>query len=241
MVRMLIHRQVSPGVSSLPNLAVVSYFYPGPAWDPIVAAEPGIATIINPNSGVGMSLDPNYLAQTQAVQAAGGTVWGYVYTTFAARAIGVVEAEILKYFQWYGVNGIFCDETSTNPADVAYYIALRTYAQGAAATYSRTSRFVINPGTQTDVAYGAGTAADLICNFEGSASDYFTLYSAPGWVATKPASLFYHIIHDASALQLAPVVLLAAARNAGTVYVTDGVEPNPYGALPSYWAAESVL
>lgn len=228
-------------MSNLPNLAVVSYFYPGPAWAPLVSAEPGIATIINPNSGVGPVIDPNYLAQTQAVQAAGGTVWGYVYTTYAARAIGVVEAEILKYFQWYGVDGIFCDETSTNPADVAYYIALRTYAQGAATTYSRTSRFVINPGTQTDVVYGAGTAADLICNFEGTAATYQSSYSAPAWVATKPASLFYHIVHDASALQLGPIVLLATARNAGTIYVTDGTAPNPYNALPSYWAAESVL
>lgn len=215
----------------------MSYFYPGAAWDPIIATEPGIATIINPNSGVGPVFDPNYLAQTQAIQTAGGTVWGYVYTSYGARAIGVVEAEILLYFMWYGVDGIFCDEASTNPADVAYYAALRTYAQGAAITYSRTSLFVINPGTQTDVAYATGGAADVICNFEGTAADYLSIYSAPGWVATYPASLFYHIIHDASEPQLASILALAITRNAGRVYVTD----NPYNLLTSYWAEEVAL
>jgi hypothetical protein len=41
---------------------------------------------------------------------------GYVYTDWGARSLSAVEADVNAYYSWYGVNGIFFDQASTNCA-----------------------------------------------------------------------------------------------------------------------------
>lgn len=45
-----------------------------------------------------------------------------VYTSYGARGLTAIKAEIDKYYQWYGVDGIFFDEVYyADCAKVSYY------------------------------------------------------------------------------------------------------------------------
>jgi Spherulation-specific family 4 len=122
----------SGGASSVrQQLAIPSYFYPGPLWMQLQGGAPTVGlAIINPASGPGTSLDPPYATTTQTTQKQGTRVVGYVYTAYGTRAARAVMADIDTYYAWYGVDGIFLDETSNNCAQQGYYLTLYNYIKG---------------------------------------------------------------------------------------------------------------
>jgi hypothetical protein len=218
------------------RIAVPSYFYPGSLWTQLNAASPTVGlAIINPNSGPGDAPNPDYVAQVIRAKAARITVIGYVHTSYGDRAASVVQAEIDKYYAWYGVDGIFLDEVSTDCARLSYYSAFHANikARGGAA------RVVLNPGTQTSECYMS--VADIVLTFENTYTVYTTRYSAPAWVQKYPAERFWHLVHDtATTTQMQRAVTLSKQRRVGWVYVTPDKLPNPWDTLPAkaYWNAE---
>ncbi len=103
----------------------------------------------------------------------------------------------------------------------------------------------INLGIQTNQCYLQAQAADVFVNFEGSYATYVNAYgSNPAWVDSAPASRFWHLVYatpDSAAMRHA--ICLSKQRNAGYVYVTNDVLPNPWDTLPAgppadYWTAE---
>ncbi len=216
-------------------MAVPAYFHPS-KWARLKrAGSPLGLAVMNPNNGPGAAVDPQYQSAVRSAQAAGITVVGYVYTSYAARGLSAVEADVNAYYRWYGVDGIFFDEASTNCADAAYYAKLNSFvkAKGGAA------RTILNPGTQTNECFVAD--ADILLTFEGSDADYVSSYSAPRWVARYPPEHFWHIIYGASTPgAMTRAVHLSKRRGAGFVYVTPSTLPNPYDTLPSdpYWSEE---
>jgi spherulation-specific family 4 protein len=133
-------------------------------WNELIKAkhensDTKIITIINPSSGPG-SEDSHWKSVVNDLQDAGIRVVGYVATSYAGRSLDSVKDDADKYFDWYGVNGIFFDEVSPN--DVSYYKSLRHHVEG----HSGTQDVILNPGAPVPNSYE--DAADIIIVHEGS-------------------------------------------------------------------------
>lgn len=230
-------RDALPATATTQKMAVPSYFYPGAKWTQMEEAVPKVGVaIINPNSGPGASLDQAYADQVKKSQAAGLTVLGYVHTSYGSRDAATVKAEVDKYYSWYGVDGIFFDEVSTDCSmATSYYADLQAYVKAKTAP----SMVIINPGTQTNECYMS--VADIVVNFEGSYKSYVSNYSAPSWVSNYAPDRFWHLVYSASSTRaLDRAMSLSKSRGAGWVYVTPDELPNPWDTLPtgSYWSQE---
>ncbi len=219
------------------KIAIPSYFYPGSLWTQMEQAVPTVSTaIINPASGPGPNQNPDYVNQVQKSQAAGLSVLGYVHTSYGARSIEAVKTEINNHYEWYGVNGIFLDEASTDCSLASsYYNELYNHikAKGGSAVV------VLNPGTQTNECYT--NVSDVLLTFEGTYNTYSSRYSAPSWVSRYPPSRFWHLVYSTSNTRaMERAVSLSKQRGAGWVYVTPDNLPNPWDTLPSgsYWSKE---
>ncbi len=226
------------------HLAIPSYFNPDPAgcttncyWVQLDSGAPtvGIA-IINPNSGPGKTLDQNYVNTTRTAQAKGITVLGYVHTSYGRRNGSQVKGEIDKYYNWYGVDGIFFDEASNDCAKQSYYLNLYNYVKGKGGK----AVDIINPGINTPECYI--TAADIIVNFEDNYTNY-QMWAPSGWEFNYPASRFWQLVIGATDSQLSNAISLSKNRNAGWIYVTNDTLPNPWDTLPAnpYWSNELTL
>ncbi len=251
-----------------PALLVPAYANPCCAggltlWPDLIASAASgsvpIHAILNPASGPGTSpIDPNYVnvggvGPAVDLDAAGGRLYGYVATTFGARPLAAVEADIDVYYDpayWRGagvlVRGIFLDEMSNDLASTGYYQTLTAYVKSKDAG----ARVFGNPGTPFTQDTSGGTSGftvadyagsvDTIVTFENTGAAYRTSYTAPSWLATRGADHFAHIVHsEPASADMLQDLQLAAARKAGFVYVTDDVLPNPFDFLASYWSAEA--
>jgi hypothetical protein len=242
------------GACALPavamDLLVPAYFYPSsnPAlsyWDEMTAAAAAgarITAIINPDNGPGAAQNSDYVAAVNSFRAAGGRVLGYVYTCYgnstctpglpATRSTADVLVDAQRYNSWYNVDGIFLDEMSNLNAALPFY---QTVANGLRAAQPG-DNIVGNPGTSTPAAYL--NVADTLVTFEQGTGSYATATSEP-WMSTvapeRQAHLHYNV---SSATQMRTLVQQAAQRNAGYVYITNDVAPNPWDQLPSYWLDE---
>jgi hypothetical protein len=230
----------SVSASTPQKIAVPAYFYPctgtpGCYWDRLDNSAAAVGFVImNPASGAGVSIDPNYVAQVKRTHAAGIRIIGYVNTAGGKRAVSQVEADITKYYKWYQVDGIFFDLASTSCLNQPYYKMLYKFvkAQNAARNL-----VVLNPGWNMPECYVS--VSDVIVNFEGYYSTYVT-WQPSGWEVKYPAGHFWQIVHTTSALNLQAVVNKSKARHAGLVFVTSALMPNPYNMLPPpvYWNNE---
>ena len=216
------------------KVATPSYFYPGHLWTRMENALPeGSIVIVNPSSGPGGAVDQNYAAQAKRSRAASLVVLGYVYTGYGRRPSAEVKSDIDKYYSWYGVDGIFFDEASTDCSQArSYYGDLYGYVS------DKGGKVVLNPGTQTNECYMA--VSDIILNFEGTYADYAgDSYSQPEWISEYPATRFWHLVHAAATTaDMRDAVRLSRERNAGFVYVTPDALPNPWDTLPAYFSDE---
>lgn len=241
------------GAAPSQAVAIPSYFYPdsgaaGSLWDRTDDGAPAVSlAVINPASGPGETRDPAYAAQVQKSQAAGLTVLGYVPTAYAntadpdrSRTVAAVEADVDKFYEWYGVDGIFLDEASTDcryaTSPTSYYNEVYQHVKergGEGATVA------INPGTQTSECYMS--VSDIVMNFEGSHDRYVSSYSAPEWVEGYDPGRFWHLVYASpDAATMKRDVALSKGRNAGLIYVTPDDLPNPWDTLPPvpYFDAE---
>ncbi|KKU11987.1 MAG: hypothetical protein UX17_C0062G0008, partial [Parcubacteria group bacterium GW2011_GWC2_45_7] len=132
---------------------VPAYFYPD--WwnadndwyrmcDTMNPTVVGSFAIMNPDSGPGTSQNPDYTNVIGYCQSRSQNIIGYVYTSYGARPLTQVKADINKYYQWYNVDGIFLDEMSNDPATLSYYRNLYVYIHNKGGA-SR-SLVVGNPG-----------------------------------------------------------------------------------------------
>jgi hypothetical protein len=236
------------------DILVPAYSNPccGPMWNGLISAAGNggftLDVIFNPASGPGTSVDPNYLKNGKGplvdVKAAGGVVYGYVATSYGAKSIPAVEAEIDRYFDtlYAGhVDSIFFDEMSNDLTKVGYYQTLRDYVRSK----NPSAKVIGNPGTSFVTASGStaftvadyAASMDVLVTFENTGSQYLSNYTPPSWVGTLSADHFANIVHTQPTWGDS-LVALAAARNAGMLYITDDVMWNPYDQLPSYWNAE---
>jgi hypothetical protein len=218
---------------------VPAYFYPVPGgyWDQLdsAAGQIRLDAILNPNSGPGVSPDPNYVQAVNNLRTAGGKVLGYVYTNYGMRSLATVEADINTYVSFYAIDGIFLDQMTndSDPAHLDYYASLYSYIEGLNSAY----QVFGNPGTNTQESYLTRPTADTLVIFEND-TGYDTFTPSP-WVFGHDRSHFANLVLNVpSAAAMKIDLQLAFQRNAGWVFITDDDLPNPYDTLPSYWDQE---
>lgn len=223
----------SSGSAGVQKLAIPLYIYPGADWTTVqgTATKTGLV-VANPSSGPGAASDPNYVTYIASTQAAGIGVIGYVDTNYGAIAAATVEANIDKYYTWYGVDGIFLDRVSTSVGDLTYYTTLYQYVRAKTGA----DLVVLNPGTNTVEGYAA--ISDIILNFEGTYASYGS-FTPSTWTRKYNATKFWHVIYGCASGNVAAAITASKAKGAGWVNLTDDVAPNPYDTLASYLAAEA--
>lgn len=213
---------------------VPSYFYSGSGWIRAIGTRPAPGVmLLNVDNGVGSAPLSHFETLVRRAQAAGITVLGYSSTLNGRRPIGAVEAEVAKYKAWYGVNGIFLDLTQGTADKLSYYRQLASYIRATVPN----AVVWLNPGTYPDQSFMS--IANVVLVYEGSYASYLQ-NQVPGWVSQYQPDQFAHVIYATPRTGLADTVKLSRERRAGYLYVTNlPVSPNPYAALPSYWAQEA--
>ncbi|HVC27528.1 MAG TPA: spherulation-specific family 4 protein [Nitrososphaerales archaeon] len=212
-------------LSFLSALIVPLYTYPGVSWTSIIQAKeanPGVAmvTIINPDNGPGFSIDQNYVNGINSLRAAGVVVLGYDHTSYGARPLATVEADINSYKSWYNLSGIFFDEMANVAGYEGYYSALNQYAKSVGFNFT-----VGNPGSAIPASYigtmdvivayenqGVPNTASLAAMTNGVPANHFAViaYGVNVWNGSEVSNIYNY---------------------ASYVYVTNDTLPNPYGAL----------
>jgi len=196
-----------------PGIAIPAYFYPGPLWTTAIASVPRTAIMImNPDSGPGAGQNPDYTTAVSAAQTQGIKILGYVHTSYGARPATDVLREVDLYKSWYGVDGIFLDETADTTANISYYQALADYIRAGKGGY-----VMLNPGTIPSREYIK--LADTTIVFEDTYAA-FQAWIPPAWVYRYPAEKFTHLVHTAaSSTQMLDAAALSKSRNAGLLYI----------------------
>jgi hypothetical protein len=223
------------------QLLVPAYFYPAgdgaKEWDKLLAAadRAAIVAIVNPASGPGRRVDPNYTAVLErAAKAKRLALIGYVSTSYAKRPIEEVKADVDQWLKFYpGIQGIFFDEQASGAEQVAYYAALYKHVRET----HKLQLVITNPGTTCAEVYVSKLAADAICLFEGPRP--FDAAKLPEWRARYAAgriAVLSYQIKTAEAMQ--KLIAAAAEAKIGLCYITDDEGGNPWDRLPRYWDEE---
>jgi hypothetical protein len=216
---------------------VPAYFYPWPAsqwWKQFADMRPGSVIIANPASGPGEAVDARYTSVIENARSRGLVVLGYVDSDYGAIDADHVADETSRHRSWYPINGVFLDRVAPDPASLPHYaeIAQRVHDAGLSVAFNAGQPY-IDPGY--------AEVADHLVVFEGPLTTYLEC-QFPAWSHEVAANRLWHLVYGvATAEEMQDVVARAAANNAGMVYVTDGIMPNPWDHLPPYWDAEQKL
>lgn len=221
---------------SITRIAVPSYFYPtyynavggSHDWENLQAAAPTAELcIVNPSDGPGVSANSDYQTQLHRAVPAGLTVLGYVATNYGAIDLNTVKAQIDSHRLWYGVEGIFFDQCSSDAAKLPYYAELYAYVKDE----NPDAVVVINPGSPS-VDENYMTVCDIVVNFENSSGIYGTT-TFPSWTVNYPALRFWHIVYSIPDTTTRDSYVTKARQNrAGYIYLTDLAG---YVSLPTDW------
>jgi hypothetical protein len=213
---------------------VPAFFSASSAWEQAIATRPvPHAMFLNIDSGPGTAPDPHFQALVRQAQAAGIAVLGYSSTDYGQRPIASVEADVRQYKAWYGVNGIFLDVIQGTPAELAYYRTVTSYIRATVPN----AVIWMNPGAYPDPRFMS--LANVVMVFEGSYAQYQS-EQVPGWARHYRPDQFANVVYATPPPDLASAVRLSRARRAGFLFVTSlPGSPDPYDAMPAYWAQEA--
>jgi hypothetical protein len=207
------------------------YTYPtDPSWTTVANAKVdhptlGVVAVINPSSGPGVALDTNYDDGITSLQDAGVVVIGYVYTSYAARPVGDVQADVATYVDLYPqLEGVMFDEMSNVAGNEDYYQGLSEYAAGLGLDFS-----VGNPGVGVPESFV--DTVDTMFVYE--AAGLPDPDSLGGWPDGYDRGNFAIIPHTVAALDA--MFVSDALGHVGWIYVTDDELPNPWDTLPPYF------
>jgi Spherulation-specific family 4 len=231
-----------PGDPHPTIMLVPAYFYPAgdrlADWNRLAEAARSIPleVILNPASGPGKRQDANYVAVLHALHQSHARVLAYVDSDYGRRPLAAIEKDVGDYPKFYKIDGFFIDQMANTPEAVDHYRSIRRLIRRADSRY----KVVGNPGTYTRPEYL--DAADTLVTFEGSARAFaaYNPHAAAPWIAGYPPDRFAAIIYGVDEAAAGRAALSRAKRTgAGSVFITDQEMPNPYLALPPYWADEA--
>lgn len=207
------------------SLLVPLYVHPAEdpgAWARLIgAASRTYAVVLNPASGPGPRPDPAFTAAAAALRAAGARLLGYVDTAYGRREGAEVNYEILRYQEWYGVDGCFLDRVTADRQGLRSCRRLVRSLRRLGAT-----TVVLNPGVHPEPGYLR--LADLIVTFEGDWSTYVAAFSRPEWTARHPPGRFCHLVYGVPDALVPLAVRTAHERGAAVSGPVTGDLPNPW-------------
>lgn len=212
-----------------PRLVVPAYFHPAlcpDRWQWLADHAPRVRLVIlNVASGPGEAAQAVFRAAADTLRGAGVGVIGYVDTDYGRRPERRVLADLGRYQDWYGVDGVCLDRAAADAGQARRYGALasRARAMGADVVF-------FNHGTHPAEDYAAH--ADLLGTFEGPWTAYQRL-RPPAWTGRWPPGKFYHVVHSVPPALLGAAWRLALSRRVASVYITERDGPNPYDDLPT--------
>ena len=214
---------------TMPQLLVPAYFHPAShpgewAWLASRAAQVRFI-VLNVANGPGPQPDSAFTPVLERLRSAGVAVGGYVDTNYGQRSAPDVLADLGRHLEWYQVAGVFFDRVAVAAEQVGHYAGLTARARELGARV-----VAFNHGAHPVEAYAEH--ADLLGTFEGPWRAYPDL-AVPRWTRSRPASLFFHLVHSVPRKSFEDAYWLAARRNAGCAYVTDHSGANPWEGLPS--------
>jgi hypothetical protein len=213
---------------------VPAYPWSSAFWTRAIDSKPapGVMILNVTGMGAGNAPVPHFQALVRKAHAAGVSVLGYSSTEYGQRPAAAVEADARHYKAWYKVNGMFLDLTANARSGLAYYRALASNIRAAIPG----SVIWLNVGAYP--AQGYMSVGNVVVAFEGSYASYRGL-AVPAWTAHYKAARFADVIYATPRSDLASAVSLARHRRTGHLYVTNlPGSPDPYSALPAYWARE---
>jgi len=222
------------GCAAKPKLLVPLYTYPGASWDAVAAGASKVETvaIINPNSGPGGAPDATYKTYMTKLANAGVSIVGYVHTSYGARSIKDVKAEIDIYASEFPlVEGIFLDEADNTDSNLAYYQELYSYIMSIPGY----KHDIINPGTTTTAGYN--NAATMIVAFEQASSQVGSSSTQPG-ASCANKEKYAAIAYGATSPTAMQTVVTNIVKKGfyGYIYVTESAELCcVYNSLATYY------
>jgi hypothetical protein len=208
-----------------------------------------IIVVINPQGGPGNSANPDFTIVVKNMQSAGITVLGYVTTSWGTRTVASIEADMLAYHSWYGVNGTYLDEMPNwnynSPTGVYYYSG--PDGEFVPAYFATLTQYGKSLG-MTKVTGNSG--ADVPRDFIGSVNTigifenqflpslspfagWTSLAGLGGWHSGYDKSNFMFFSYAVPSLD--PMYVLGASDYVGYLYITSGTQPQPYDTLSPYF------
>lgn len=166
----------------------------------------------------------------------GGRILGYVYTSYGNRSQSDVQADIDRWFQWYGTNyidGIFLDEQASVSGKESYYKSIYQYIQS-----KKSAALVVgNPGTNTIESYLVSSGqrvTDVVCVFETDSAQ-FSSWTPAAWYSKYSRENFYVLLYNCSTGSWTTRIDQVKNKNVGWVYITNDILDNPWDTLPPYF------
>ncbi|HZL88915.1 MAG TPA: spherulation-specific family 4 protein [Pirellulaceae bacterium] len=222
------------------RLIVPAYFYPSrdglAAWKELLASasETPIVAIVNPASGPGRRVDPNYEEVMRLARSSKAKLIGYVTLSYAKRPAAEVMAKVDAWVKFYpGIQGIFFDEQPSGAEHAAF--AGECFAHAAAKIDK--ALIVSNPGTSCAREYAELPQKPVIVLYErGTGLDK---YQPPEWTKDFAADRFSVLLYGVKSKdEMRQAFRDAPAKRVGYFYVTDAEGRNPWNRLPGYWKEE---
>lgn len=217
-----------PAAAGRAGLLVPLYVHPAThpgAWAALVAAAPRLrAVVLNAADGPGRLPDPAFTEAATRLRGAGVPVLGYVDTAYGNRPAREIVGDVRRHRRWYGVDGVFLDQTAAGPGALPHYRRLVRLARALGAGTA-----VLNPGTHPDPGYAQ--VADVLVTFEGDWEAYRGA-GVPAWTADHPPERFCHLVHGVPEEHTALVARTAERRGAAVHCAVPGTGANPWRSVP---------
>ncbi len=219
------------------RILVPAYFRPSGEglrhWERLIdaARHAPVVAIVNPQSGPGAQLDPDYTRIIQEAVRSGVTCIGYISTRYGKRPPAEVREDIDRWNSFYpDVHGFFFDEQAEHHRHVNHYRALTRYSRRSL----HDPLVVSNAGLMCSPDFFTRHATDVICVSENSRPPEAS--PLPDWLRNVPRHRICVLAHSqATDHDVRRSVASAVAQEIGFLYVTDDVLPNPWDRLPSFW------
>lgn len=195
--------------------------------------------IVNPASGPGTSIDPNYTKAIDRLIGAGCVVLAYVSTSYGKTSVETVRSNMQTWQTFYPrTHGIFFDEMlyEENETAVMHQVTLNQAAHDLGFWPT-----VANPGTDTPGRYFAADSADVIVIQESDQwpteeklhGNYFGGYS--DYPPFTRASLMYGQNHlKADDVRMAQEYTRWIYVTQDTYKPGDAAHPNPWDQLSEH-------
>lgn len=202
--------------------------------------------------GPGSRADPLYAEVVGRVRENGVPVLGLLDIAHGARPFAELVSDASRYLDWYRVDGFYLDRAPTGQAEAdecsRTALTLRALLGGGpekgadkgpdkgssqgSSQGSGNGILVLNPGVYPHPDY-AGLADQLVA-FNGPWNRY-RWSEAPQWTAGHPQERFVHLVHGLPRVHLETALRIARWQGAGTLWLTDRDDSDPWAGLPGYW------